>query len=203
MTREFFCKIYDDSILPFILTVAQNNPLLNMKDMNQCKRDIYDKYCNLRKFYKDQIFDKTDDALLDRHKVASCICAAFLQVSVFNKERMIQQIKNTNEAVHSYFFYANELVALYAANRFLSFFMVMDYRGDLELQRNIMKEFPLMPPSVKSKKGFWTSVLFNLASIKDEELIGLEHFDIYAYAIIFFMLEVYYIEKKHLQKNSV
>lgn len=171
--------------------------------MDQCKKDIYDKYDELRRFYKDQIFDKTDDALLDRHKVASCMCAAFLQVSVFNKERMVRQIINTKEAVHSFFFYANELVALYAANRFLSFFMVMDYRGDLKLQKEIMREFPLMPPSVNSKKGFWTSVLFNLASIKDEEMIGLEHFDIYAYAIIFFMLEVYYIERKYLQTVSI
>lgn len=203
MKREFFNMIYDDSILPFIQTVAQNNPLLDIKDMNRCKKDIYDKYCGLRKFYKDQIFDKADEALLDRHKVASCMCAAFLQVSVFDKTRMVQQIKDTHEAVHSYFYYANELVALYAANRFLSFFMVRDYRGDFKLQKDIMEEFPLMPPSVKSKKGFWTSVLFNLASIKNEEVIGLEHFDIYAYAIIFFMLEVYYIEKKHLQIVSV
>ena len=201
MTRDFFCKIYDDSIVPFIQEVAQNNPLLDIKDMNQCKQNIYDKYCSLRKFYKDQIFDQTDDALLDRHKVASCICAAFLQVSVFKKDRMVQQIINTKKAIHSFFFYANELVALYAANRFLSFFMIMDYHGNLQLQQNILEEFPLMPPSVNSKKGFWTSVLFNLASIKNEEMIGLEHFDIYAYAIIFFMLEVYYIEKKHLQTN--
>lgn len=81
----------------------------------------------MRKFYKDQIFDKTDDALLDRHKVASCICVAFLQVSVFNKERMVNRIIDTGEKVHSYFFYANELVALYAANRFLSFFMLEVY----------------------------------------------------------------------------
>lgn len=203
MTKEFFYKVYDDSILPFIQTIAQNNLLLDIKDMNQCRQEIYDRYCKLRKFYKDQIFDKTDDALLDRHKVASCICAAFLQVSVFNKERMVNRIIDTGEKVHSYFFYANELVALYAANRFLSFFMVLDYRGNFELQKTIMEEFPLMPPSVKSKKGVWTSVLFNLASIKDEEMIGLEHFDIYAYAIIFFMLEVYYIEKKHLHTASV
>lgn len=77
MTKDFFYKIYDDSILPFIQTIAQNNPLLDIKDMNQCKQKIFDRYCKLRKYYKDQIFDKTDDALLDRHKVASCICAAF------------------------------------------------------------------------------------------------------------------------------
>ncbi len=202
MTREFFDMIYDNDILPFIQTVDHNNSLLDIKDMDQCKSDIYDRYCKLRKVYKDQIFDKTDEALLDRHKVASCICAAFLQVSVFNKQRMVQRIKETKVAVHSYFFYANELVALYAANRFLSFFMVMDYRGNFELQRDILEKFPLMPPSFKSKKGFWTSVLFNLASIKDEDVIGQEHFDIYAYAIIFFMLEIYYIEKRNLQLAS-
>lgn len=201
MTKNLFDRIYDESILPFIQTLAQNNPLLQIKNMDQCKEDIYDKYCGLKQLYKDQIFDKTDEALLDRHKVASCICAAFLQVSVFNTQKMIQQIIDTREAVHSYFFYANELVALYAANRFMSFFMILDYKGNLKRQRDILEKFPLVPPSVQSKKGFWTSVLFNLASIKDEKVIGLQHFDIYAYAIIFFMLEVYY-EKECLPLAS-
>lgn len=201
MTKNLFDRIYDESILPFIRTLAQNNPLLQIKNMDQCKEDIYNKYCGLKQLYKDQIFDKTDEALLDRHKVASCICAAFLQVSVFNTQKMIQQIIDTRQAVHSYFFYANEFVALYAANRFMSYFMICDYKGNLRIQRDILEKFPLIPPIVQSKKGFWTSVLFNLASIKDEEVIGLQHFDIYAYAIIFFMLEVYY-EKEYLPLAS-
>lgn len=201
MTKNLFDRIYNQSILPFIQTVAQNNPLLQMKDTDQCRQDIYDRYCKLKQLYKSQIFDKADEALLDRHKVASCICAAFLQTSVFNTQKMINQIMTTREAVHSYFFYANELVALYAANRFMSFFMILDYKGDAQRQRDILEKFPLVPPIVQSKKGFWTSVLFNLASIKDETIIGLEHFDIYAYAIIFFMLEVYY-EKEYLPLAS-
>lgn len=154
MTKNLFDRIYDESIYPFIQTVAQNNSLLQIKDMDQCKRDIYDKYCGLRQLYKDQIFDKTDEALLDRHKVASCICAAFLQVSVFNTQKMIQRIIETRQAIHSYFFYANELVALYAANRFMSFFMVLDYKGDRGRQRDILENFHSYRQAFKAKRDF-------------------------------------------------
>lgn len=195
MKKGLFFDIFDREILPFINEMQQNNPLIRMKNMELCKEEIYRAYSDLNTHLKNMIFrDQSADSVLDRHKVAACICAAFLKVSVFYKDEMINSIKQTGERVEAYFFYANELVSFMAGCRFLSFFMTSECAGDREKAERIIREFPVLPPIKKSTASCYNCILFNLSQIKTEE-IGLDHFDIYSYSMFFFMLESYYNEQ--------
>ncbi|MCM1087520.1 MAG: hypothetical protein NC419_05140 [Muribaculaceae bacterium] len=196
MKKELFDRIFDNEILPFIEEIHANNSMIELKNLTECKAEIYAEYTKLNCKYKAQIFERdSDKVLLDRHKVAACVCGAFIKVSVFNKTKLIQYIKDERRKVEVYFYYVNELVALFAATKFLSFFMVSDRKEQIDIVRKIRNEFPMMPPITKNKRGFWNSVLFNLSQVKDQDQIGLEHYDMYSYAMFFFWLETYFNEK--------
>lgn len=196
MTKRMFSDIFDNEILPFIIEMQQNNTQIQMKEMNACKEEIYQAYSDWNKHLKKMIFrDPSVDNVLDRHKIAACICAAFLKVSVFYKNEMVERIKETGERVEAYFFYANELVAFMAGCRFLSFFMTSECMEDRERAERIIREFPKLPPVKRSTTDCYNCILFNLSQIKTDE-IGLEHFDVYSYSMFFFMLESYYNEQE-------
>ena len=151
---------------------------------------------NIKREYKDIIFGENSEDLLDRHKISSCICGAFLRISVFNKTDLINKLIKTHEPVEAYFYYVNELVSFYAGYRYLSFYMLYD-RNDDE-KRVITENFPIIPPIIKNNQhGGLSSILFNLSQIKDDNQIGTNKFDKYSYAMFFYMLENYfYLEKK-------
>lgn len=195
MTQEKFEMIFDNEIMPFIQEIQDNNPRIKMKNMVLCKRDIFREYCKLNETFKEVVFSKDSLNLLDRHKVASCICGAFLRVSVFNKQELINEIKESREKIEALFFYVNELVAFHAGCKFLSFFMVNEIDKmyhDKEKSRHIIENFPVFPPVRKATRGCYSNILFYLSRIKDDEEIGLEHYDKYSYSMYFYMLEEYY-----------
>lgn len=111
------------------------------------------------------------------------------------KQPLIDYIKKERQKVEVYFYYVNEFIAFRAAIKFLSFFMVNERKGQEEAIRAILRDFPQMPPTTKNKRGFWNSVVFNLSQVKDGQQIGVEHYDMYAYAMFFFWLESYFNEK--------
>lgn len=192
ITKDIFNDIFDNEILPFINEISGSNLLIEVNLNN--KEKIYTRYCELRGQLKEIIFgDKETDKLMDRHKVAACMCCAFLKEPIFNKDAMIKNIINTKERVCSYFYYVNELVAFMSGCKFLSFFMTSECmkKNNEEKARRIIKEFPILPPVNQSTLGCYDNILFNLSQINTKE-IGLEHFDIYSYSMFFFMLENYY-----------
>ncbi|MDE7238636.1 MAG: hypothetical protein K2N41_02870, partial [Lachnospiraceae bacterium] len=169
MKRELFNEIFDREIAPFVQEMLNCEPFIEKRDLNTCKRDIFNEYSKLRVAYKRQVHN-TDIEILDRHKVASCMCGAFLTVPIFHKGHLLEAVKQHGEPVEAFFYYANELIAFYAANKFLSFYMlreVDEIRGIDEQDRRLRKEhiiecFPLMPPSSNGKHGTWSGILFNL-----------------------------------------
>lgn len=203
MRRELFDEIFDREIAPFIQEMLEFEPFIERRDLTPCKREIYNEYSRLRGIYKRQVYNK-DIEILDRHKVASCMCGAFLTVPIFHKGHVIEAIKQHGEPVEAFFYYANELIAFYAANKYLSIYMLREVdskRGIDEESKRLQKEriieqFPLMPASSKGKQGTWSGILFNLSQIQNEERIGVQHYDLYAYATIFFMLETYYNQRE-------
>lgn len=192
MTKEVFNTIIDQEIMPFICQIQENNSRIKIKDIEQCKNEIFNEYNKLRIHFKNKIFGKkVDDNLLDRHKIASCICCAFLKVSVFNKSELIDYIKETKQPIEMYFYYVNEMVAFYAGCKFLSFFMTSESMNEQEKARQIIEKFPLLPPVKTSTMTCYDNIIFNLSQIKTD-MIGLEHFDLYNYSMFFFMLESYF-----------
>ena len=75
--------------------------------------------------------------------------------------------------------------------------MIYDCVGKREKQEKIYRYFPIMPRTIKNEDGHGclNSFLFNLSRIKDEKQIGLEHYDLYSYAMQFFMLESYFLKE--------
>lgn len=204
MKRELFDEIFDREIEPFVEEMLEYEPFIEKRNLAPCKRDIYNEYSKLRVIYKRQVYN-SDVEILDRHKVASCMCGAFLTVPIFHKGHLLEAVKQHGEPVESFFYYANEFIAFYATNKFLSFYMLCEtdnLRGMDEADRSLRKErilrqYPLMPPAskVKETRGTWSGILFNLSRIREEERLGIEHYDLYAYATIFFMLEAYFNQK--------
>lgn len=202
MKRELFDEIFDREIEPFIEEMLEYEPFIEKRDLTPCKREIFNEYSKLRVIYRRQVYN-SDIEILDRHKVASCMCGAFLTVPVFHKGHLLEAVKQHGEPVESFFYYANELVAFYAANKFLSFYMLCeadnergnDNEGRRLRKERIIEQFPLMPPASKGTHGTWSGILFNLSQIREEERLGIEHYDLYAYATIFFMLETYFNQK--------
>lgn len=203
MNQKLFNTIFNNDILPFIKEIGDNNSMIALRDLEACKEELYEKYSELNRNYKEQIFTNgREDSLLDRHKIASCICGAFLWVPVFDKTRLMKYLQNEGKKVEVYFYYVNELAAFYAASKFLAFFMIDDQKAELETVRAIVREFPKAPSVTKNKRGFWNSVLFNMAQIKDKGQIGLEHYDVYSYAMFFFWLEHYFNEQLSAQESK-
>lgn len=201
MKFEKFTEIFDENVLPEINMIRDNNSLITTKNIDVCRKEIYREYTRLNTLYKEQIFNKSEKVLLDRHKVAACICGAFLKVSVFKKDALVESLKETHQAVDPFFFYVNEFIAFIAATKFLSYFMVLEKekKEEYEAAGEIISKFPLLPPVSNSKLGFWGITLYNLSQIKVYEpadstkySIGLEHYDIYSYAMYFYWLELYY-----------
>ena len=201
MTFDKFTEIFDENILPEIHMMRDNNPLITIKTIDICRREIYREYIRLNTLYKEQIFNKDENVLLDRHKVAACICGAFLTVSVFKKDALIASLKETRQAMEPFFYYVNEFIAFIAATKFLSYFMVSEKekKKDYKAAGEIINKFPLLPPVSNSKLGFWGITLYNLSQIKVYEpkdskkySIGLDHYDIYSYAMYFYWLELYF-----------
>ena len=189
VTKEVFDKIFDWGIQNFITELQNNNPLIKAYDIQECKGKAYESYNDLICQYKDNIFSKSDNCLLDRHRVASCVCGAFLRTNVFNKTDLLQQIIESKKSVEAGFYYVNEWVAFHAGCRYLSYFMAYDHRDNRNVFLSIIENFPSLPQTTLVKKGFLNCILFNLSQVKDEDQIGLAHYDLYAYAMLFFNLE--------------
>lgn len=189
MTKEVFDKVFDWGIQDFITEIQANNPRIKTNDIEECKWKAYKSYESLIGQYKNNIFSKADNCLLDRHRVASCICGAFLKSDVFDKTDLVKQIKKYKEGVEAVFYYVNELVAFHAGCRYLACFMAYDNMNRPDVYRNIIKNFPSLPQTTLVKKGFLNCILFNLSQVKDDSQIGLAHYDLYAYAMLFFNLE--------------
>lgn len=191
MDKKTFHEIFNKEIVPFVKQIKDNNSSIKTNDLGKCEIEVFNKYNELKQKYKDVIFGKDSNQLLDRHKVASCMCGAFLSVPVFNKTELIKNLEKTREPVEAYFYYVNELVAFYAGYRLLSTYMI--YRRNDEEKKIILENFPIIPPTIKNNKhGSLSSILFNLSQIKDKEQIGIENYDRYSYAMFFFMLENYF-----------
>lgn len=195
MNIQLFNEIFDNEIMPFINEIQENNPKIKIKNLDICKKEIFKQFNILNTQFKNVIFgDQTDVHILDRHKIASCICGSFLKVSVFNKQELVDDIKTTGTKVETFFYYVNEFVAFYAACRFLSFFMVSESLNHNQKNKaiHIIENFPKLPQVKNTSLGSYSNILFYLSRIKDEQDIGLMHYDKYIYSLYFYMLEEYY-----------
>lgn len=202
MTKELFKEKFDKLVKPFAIEVSENNSLIELNDFDKCLSKAYDEYITLRNQYKDHIFPSIDGYVLDRHRLASCVCGAFLKSPVYNIDKLKNMPKKDELPIEVVFYYVNELIAFHAACNYLALFMANANLENRPLCYDIIRNFPSIPNVIQIKKGFLNCALFNLAQISDMSQIGLKHYDIYSYAMFFFHLEQAFYRSRNIDVNK-
>lgn len=192
MNKQQFDKIFDASIADQIKELSDNNSLITVNDLERCKGKILKDYDNLRAQMKSTVFKKVCLQVMDRHRIAACMCGAMLKNEVFDISKMVEEMKKTGISFEAGFQYANEVISLYSGCKILSFFMMNDFKDNMELREKIRDDFPVFPDTRHVKTEFMNVLCFNLYQIKDTRQIGIEHYDPYAYAVIYFLLEEHF-----------
>ena len=150
---------------------------------------IWDKF----KEYKNKALKNMSGKRLDRHKLASCICGAIIEVKPLTSLR--GKIRRN----------ANEIFALEVGLNVIKFYMMCGLLKDIEddvlkfdALRYLKEEFKMQFPSIDKnicdtqnyKDNFYNSLFWShhICDITNKECF---HYDIWAYAKLFYHLELY------------
>lgn len=153
--------------------------------------------------YKAKALENMTGSRLDRHKLASCICGAIIEAKPLTGFKGATILKN-----------ANEILALYAGLTVLKYYMtnnltkhLKDTDPELQLKANeylrntYSMKLPSMAENICDTQAYQKN-LFNALYRTHENCpaTGREcfHYDIWAYAKIFYHLEMY--NQKPLQE---
>lgn len=148
--------------------------------------------------YKNRALKNMSSTRLDRHKLASCICGAIIDVRPLTGLNGAAIVKN-----------ANEILGLHAGLVVLKYYMVYDMlcgQGDASVKedakRYLMNNYDVQfPENIRDMNAFQKNMYNALywshshCSYKNAECF---HYDIWAYAKIFYHLELY--NQKYLQE---
>lgn len=192
MNKEQFDKFFEVCIAEQIKELSDNNSLITVNELEHCKGKILNDYDNLRNQMKHTVFKNVYPKVMDRHRIAACMCGAMLKNEVFDTSKMVEHMKKTGVSFEAGFQYANEVISLYSGYKVLSFFMMNDFKDNCDLREKIRVDFPVFPDTRQVKTEFMNVLCFNLHQIKDARQIGINHYDPYAYAVIYFWLEEYF-----------
>lgn len=141
--------------------------------------------------YKEKALSNNSTNRIDRHKLASCICGAIIEVRPLEGHNGVKINK-----------YANEILALHVGLYVIKAYMIYDLEFPVEdrsmyikyMVDNFNMEFPSVECNISPKRDYYTDLLntlfntHNLCDIKGNECF---HYDILAYSKIFYHLEVY------------
>lgn len=186
-TYKFF---FNNIIGELLSKICDSNP-------NYCLRTRWIPYDIGSKFeeYRENANKNMSNPRLDRHKLASCICGAIME---------IQPIGDLTDG--KVFQKVNEIVALHVGLNVIKYYMMYDltcnlsYPQDIQnqikayLRENFDMGFPGLEDNICDAQEYETNLLNALHWTHHEcDLIGREcyQYDIWAYAKIFYHLEVY------------
>lgn len=124
---------------------------------------------------------------IDRHKIASCVCAAIIEVSPLVGYNKATIIKN-----------ANEIIGLYSGLNVIKYYMMNDITKDKDsliyLKENFDMGFPSVEENICDTKSYrenMENALYRSHHKCNKSKDMCFHFDIWAYAKIFYHLELY------------
>ena len=147
--------------------------------------------------YEDMTFKNMSTSRLDRHKLASCICAAIIEVRPLTGLNGAEIKKN-----------ANEILALYVGLNIIKAFMMYDileniaskdYKEEVHsyLKNDFIMKLPSLDDNICDNQEYFKNIINALywshsnCNIAHQECF---HYDIWAYAKIFYHLELYNAE---------
>lgn len=182
MQRADYGDFYDTVIRRYIDEITADCSFSECVDRGlRYKYKIYKCYQEKRDSIKKKYMRKTDDAALDRHKVAACMMYAILKVQPIKVNRFIWNLPERK-------LLANEYLAFYVALNIIAM-----YKRD-ELRNAHSEEaanYKLVVPKTYHEgdgSDFESNTCRALYYLR---LRGLNGFDIFAYATILFMIEKY------------
>lgn len=184
--KQLYFSIIDD----FLAQICNS-------DLNYCVRDYYIPYEISRIFeeYKNQAVSKMPGKRLDRHKLASCICGAIIKAKPLVGFQGAVILKK-----------ANEILGLHVGMAVLKYYMLYDLQCETDAYEYLRENFELQFPSLNENICDTQEYKINLSnalywSHKLCEITQNECFcyDIWAYAKIFYHLELY---NRDLLKNA-
>lgn len=143
--------------------------------------------------YKENALKKMSGKRLDRHKLASCLCAAIIKVQPLESCKGLKIRKN-----------ANEIFAMYVGLNVIKFYMMYEITKDINqeiknglikyLKENFDMKFPSLSENIcdtqeysdnLSNALYWSH---HYCKFKNGDCF---HYDIWSYSKIFYHLEVY------------
>lgn len=164
--------------------------------------------------YREKATNNMKNPRLDRHKLASCICGAIIEVQPI--------VGVYNEPIHKKI---NEIFALYAALNVIKYYMMYDITYQLNiseyekknLKTYLRDNFNMESPSIDENICDTQEYEFNLTNALywthcyrcKSTNICCFHYDIWAYAKIFYHLELYNIPRlksmyiEYLKNNNI
>lgn len=182
--------LFDNIIGELISQICNNHPEYCVRNRS-VPYDLYLKFKDLRTKANAHMSSQR----LDRHKLASCMCGAILEV------QPLAYIEN-GESAHR----ANATLALYAGLNIVKCYMVFDIiqksslspdqqnNIKLYLQENFDMKLPSLSDNICDTQEYQTNLINALYWTHSEcTLVNREcfHYDIWAYAKIFYHLELY------------
>ena len=153
--------------------------------------------------YRAKALENMAGSRLDRHKLASCICGAIIKTRPLTGFKGAKILKN-----------ANEIFALYVGLTVLKYYMTNDLTKHLQntdpelqikvnnyLRENFSMKLPSMAENICDTQAYEKNLSYALYRTHEKcPVTGKEcfHYDIWAYAKIFYHLEMY--NREPLQK---
>lgn len=194
---DTYKKLYYEIIDPLLAQICSN-------DINYCiKNEAAEMPVQIaiwHKFeeYKDKALVNMSGERLDRHKLASCICAAIIEIRPLTGSNGAKIVKR-----------ANEFLALYVGLNVIKAYMIFDFlekehilpEKRVQINNYLKDNFDMQFPdnicdTQKYKVNFANALYW---SHQDCEFKNAEcfHYDIWAYSKIFYHLELY--NNEHLK----
>lgn len=182
--------LFDNIIGELISQICNNHPEYCVRNRS-VPYDLYSKFKDLRTKANAHMSSQR----LDRHKLASCMCGAILDV------QPLVYMKNGRSAHR-----VNATFALYAGLNIVKYYMMFDIIQNsslspkqqnnikLYLQENFDMELPSLSDNICDTQEYQTNLINALYWTHSEcTLVNREcfHYDIWAYAKIFYHLELY------------
>lgn len=144
----------------------------------KCKQYIYSHYQNKRDFVKDKYMKKSEDAALDRHKVAACMMYAILKTKPIMVNRFVPNLPEKA-------LLANEYLAFFVALNIIEMYKKDESEGKEPCEIVLPKTYH---EDSEKNSDFLSNTCKALYYIR---LQGIEKFDVFAYASVLFLLEKY------------
>lgn len=184
--------LYHQIIDPLFFEICNNNNNYCVKhkvDKDEIPIAIWKKF----EKYKNNALKKMSGKRLDRHKLASCICGAIIEIKPLEGFNGAEIRKN-----------ANEILALHVGLNVIKFYMMFEFTKEFTSQKRknviqyLKENFDIRFPGLQENICDTQEYIENLSnalywshhycSIKHDECF---HYDIWAYSKIFYHLEIY------------